>query len=99
AVGLMASPVDSHAQDTLEVLYHQVPLKTYLGAKTTILSDQLTSTPASGYLPALPGRLPGFYTEQYSGFRQTNTAANYNVDIFICNIDIVGAAVPSENYN
>lgn len=97
ATCLIANPLGSYAQDTLDVLYHQVPLKTYVGAKTTLLSDQLTSTPASGYLPALPGRLPGLYMQQYSGFRQTNTAVNYNVDIFIGNRAIAGAGAPSEN--
>lgn len=97
AACLMAGPARSHGQDTLDVLYDQVPLKTYVGAKSTLLSDQLTSTPGPGYLPALPGRLAGFYTEQYSGFRQTNTAVNYNIDIFIGNRPIAGAGVPSEN--
>jgi len=83
--------------DSLEVLYDRVPAKTFLGARTTLVSDQLTTTPSTGYLPALTGRVPGFYTQQNRGFRLTNTAVNYNVDIFVGNRPIAGAGVPSEN--
>jgi len=84
-------------QDSLDVLYERVPAKTFLGAQTTLTNKQLTTTPSTGYLPALTGRLPGFYTQQNRGFRLTNTAANYNVDSFVGNRPIAGQGVPSEN--
>lgn len=84
-------------QDSLDVLYERVPIKTFVGAQSTLQQADLLSTPATGYLPAMTGRLPGFYTQQASGFRQTNTAVNYNIDAFLGNRPIAGAGVPSEN--
>lgn len=84
-------------QDSLDVLYGEVPIKTFVGARTTLADDQLNSTPATGYLPALTGRIPGFYTEQFSGFRQTNTAVNYAVDAFLGHRPLAGMNPPSEN--
>lgn len=84
-------------QDSIEVLYERVPAKTFVGAQVTLEQADLLTTPATGYLPAMTGRVPGFYTQQASGFRQTNTAVNYNIDAFLGNRPIAGAGVPSEN--
>ncbi len=84
------------AADTLSGYYKEIPLKTFVGARSTLLNQDINTTPATTYLPAMTGRLPGFYTLQNSGFRQTSTERNYEVDI-LGNVPISGQGVPSEN--
>ncbi|GHE35728.1 SusC/RagA family TonB-linked outer membrane protein [Sphingobacterium griseoflavum] len=82
--------------DTLIGYYNEIPLKTFVGARTTLQSKQLNTTPANSYLPAMTGRLPGFYTQQHSGFRETSTTRNYESGI-LGNVPLAGQGVPSEN--
>jgi hypothetical protein len=44
-----------------------------IGAISTIYTNQLTTTPATLYTYALPGQLPGLYTQQISGFAAPQT--------------------------
>lgn len=97
SLGCAVAPASGFGQDSLVVLYDIEPVKTFIGSRATVVNAQLNTTPATGYLPALTGRIPGFYTQQYSGFRQTNTTVNYAVDIFLGNRPVAGASAPSEN--
>ncbi len=56
----------------LEVLYGTANKTNVLGSISTIYTNQLTTTPASLYVYALPGQLPGLYTQQNSGFTSFN---------------------------
>jgi len=70
----------------LNVLYGQANPKSFLGSIATTGSSQLSSTPAPGYLYALPGRLAGLSVMQTSGFYTPPSASLTSVDIFVGNI-------------
>lgn len=52
-----------------------------LGAISSVYTKQLTTTPTSLYLNALTGRLPGFYTQEVSGFRSAKITPITFVDL------------------
>src|SRR5690606_12914528 len=49
--------------------------KNLLGAVSSVYNNQLKATPTPLYLNALTGRLPGFYTQESSGFRSARSTA------------------------
>jgi len=61
--------------DNIDVLYGTQSAESELGAVSTIYTNQLTTTPGSLYVYALPGQLPGLYTQQTSGFTSFNTTS------------------------
>jgi len=79
------------------VLYDTLSQEKRLGSISTVHTNQLTTTPGTLYLYALPGRLAGLYMQQTSGFRSSATTQNYNVDGFVGNIPISGTGVSSDN--
>ena len=68
--------IDTYIQapKTINVLYDTISTSKNVGAISTIYTNQLTSTPATLYTYALPGQLPGLYTQQYSGFAAPQTS-------------------------
>jgi TonB-linked SusC/RagA family outer membrane protein len=70
-VRLLSSYLQS--PDNIDVLYGTQSAESELGAVSTIYTSQLTTTPASLYVYALPGQLPGLYAQQVSGFTSFNT--------------------------
>ena len=50
------------------VLYDRKPTDQILGAISSVNNSQIKTTPTSLYLNALTGRLPGFYTQEITGF-------------------------------
>ena len=74
------------AAPRVEVLYGQSDADAVLGAISTVHSSQLNTTPATQYLYALPGRLPGLNVVQQSGFYTPLTSPLTSVDIFVGNI-------------
>jgi TonB-linked SusC/RagA family outer membrane protein len=82
---------------TIDVLYGTAEKNNHTGAVSTIYTSQLTSTPGTALTYALPGRLPGLYTEQYRGIRSPQTTINYDVDIFVGNIPRKGLGAVSDN--
>jgi len=81
----------------IPVLYGEVSRKSIVGSIATVYTNQLSTTPATLYAYALPGRLAGLYTQQTSGFRSPGTGNNFDVDIFVGNIPKSGAMEPSDN--
>lgn len=81
----------------IPVLYGEASPKSMVGSVATVYTNQLSTTPATLYAYALPGRLAGLYTQQVSGFRNPSTSDNFDVDIFIGNIPRPGAMEPSDN--
>lgn len=79
------------------VLYGEASPKSSVGSIATVYTNQLSTTPATLYAYALPGRLAGLYTQQVSGFRNPGTGNNFDVDIFIGNIPRPGASEPNDN--
>jgi TonB-linked SusC/RagA family outer membrane protein len=78
-----------YASDSTNVLYESKSNKAVLGSIASVNNSQIKTTPTSLYLNALSGRLPGFYTQQFSGFRSARTAPiTYN--------DLAGS-LPSES--
>jgi len=69
--------IDTYLQspNTIDVLYGTQSAESELGAVSTVYTNQLTTTPASLYVYALPGQLAGLYTEQTSGFTSFNNSA------------------------
>jgi TonB-linked SusC/RagA family outer membrane protein len=61
--------------DNIDVLYGTQSAESELGAVSAIYTSQLTTTPASLYVYALPGQLPGLYAQQVSGFTSFNTTS------------------------
>lgn len=76
------------SEDFTNVLYDRKPTKQILGAVSSLNNNQLKTTPTSLYLNALTGRLPGFYTQEVSGFRTAKVTP-------ITYIDLAGS-LPSE---
>ena len=77
------------AGDSTNVLYETKSNRSVLGAASSVNNSQIKTTPTSLYLNALTGRLPGFYTQQISGFRSARTSP-------ITVIDLAGS-LPSES--
>ena len=83
--------------ERIPVLYGDASPKSIVGSVATVYTNQLSTTPATLYAYALPGRLAGLYTQQGSGFRNPGTGNNFDVDIFIGNIPKPGASEPNDN--
>lgn len=81
----------------IPVLYGDASPKSMVGSVGTVYTNQLSTTPATLYAYALPGRLAGLYTLQNSGFRNPGASNNFDVDIFVGNIPRPGALEPSDN--
>lgn len=81
----------------IPVLYGEAAPRSMVGSVATVYTNQLSTTPATLYAYALPGRLAGLYTQQNSGFRMPGTTNNFDVDIFVGNIPRPGAMEPNDN--
>ena len=66
--------------ENVDVLYETKKSDKILGSVSTVYTGQLTTTPAPLYAYALPGRLPGLYTQQTRGFAATNTSSTSSTD-------------------
>ncbi|AMR32254.1 SusC/RagA family TonB-linked outer membrane protein [Mucilaginibacter sp. PAMC 26640] len=80
------------APATINVLYGTAKASNFLGAISTVYTNQLTTTPATLYTYALPGQLTGLYTQQLSGFTAPQTTAQTHGDF-------VGNVVEHNNYS
>ena len=82
----------------LNVLYGQANPASFLGAVSTIGAGELSTTPASAYTYALPGRLAGLNVIQTSGFYAPLTGSLTSRDIFVGNIpNNTSGAGPTDN--
>ncbi|SEM72216.1 TonB-linked outer membrane protein, SusC/RagA family [Mucilaginibacter gossypiicola] len=92
--GIRVRLLDTYIQKpkTINVLYDTVSTTKSVGAVSTIYTNQLTTTPSTLYTYALPGQLPGLYTQQYSGFASPQTGVQ-TVN------DFIGAVVQHNNYS
>jgi TonB-linked SusC/RagA family outer membrane protein len=81
----------------IPVLYGEASQSSMVGSVATVYTNQLSTTPATLYAYALPGRLAGLYAQQNSGFRNPGTGNNFDVDIFVGNIPRPGAMEPNDN--
>lgn len=77
----LAIKVGVSREDTLNVLYDRKPAHSLLGSVSVVYDNQLKTTPTPLYLHALTGRLPGFYTQEVSGFRSARAAAITSNDL------------------
>lgn len=67
----------------INTLYQEQPANEVLGAVSTLYTPQLITTPESQYTFSLPGRLPGLYTQQLSGWASKSGAPLINPDVFL----------------
>jgi len=85
-------------RDRIDVLYGNSSRENELGAVATIYTNQLTTTPASLYLYALPGQMAGLYTQQSSGFTSANNSNPLVAGIFSSPIIVTSHGnVPTDN--
>jgi TonB-linked SusC/RagA family outer membrane protein len=82
--------------DSINVLYGKQGDDEYLGAVSTIYTDQLTSAMSNTLVSSMAGRLPGLYVEQFSGFRNPSYASNTQGAIG-GNTPVTGVTPPSDN--
>lgn len=85
-VGADTTPSLNIATQPIDVLYGTITSEKMLGSISTVYGSQLSTTPASLYLYALPGRLAGLNVNQTSGFYTAQTNALTDLDIFVGNI-------------
>ncbi|WP_158826890.1 SusC/RagA family TonB-linked outer membrane protein [Mucilaginibacter lacusdianchii] len=85
-------PTYLKSPDRIDVLYGTADPKNTLGSIATLYTNQLTTTPSTLYSYALPGQLPGLYTQQYSGFASPSTASQTKADL-------IGNVVQHNNYS
>lgn len=85
--------------EIIDVLYDRAPAENVLGSVATIYSNQLSTTPASIYPYALPGRLAGLYTQQVSGFpsMDNSTLLTRNTLFGTYDIQQKGSVGPTDN--
>jgi TonB-linked SusC/RagA family outer membrane protein len=88
-------------RNQVDVLYGSVNTESQLASVATIYTNQITTTPATLYVYALPGQLAGLYTQQSSGFTTPNNTnplgsffGNYTL---ISNTASGHATEPSDN--
>ena len=67
--------------DRLDTPYGSVAKESFLGAASTIYTDQLTKTLAPTLIPSLVGRFPGLYIGQYAGATQHHTSGSAILDL------------------
>lgn len=90
--------VPYRSKPVMNVLYGRTSPASFLGSIATIGGSQLSTTPASSYLYALPGRLAGLNVIQTSGFYTPLTGSLTSVDIFVGNIpNNTSGAGPTDN--
>ena len=90
--------VPYHNPQTLHVLYGLADPDSFLGSAATAGSCQLSTTPASSYLYALPGRLAGLNVMQISGFYTPLSSSLTSRDYFVGNIpNNTSGAGPTDN--
>ena len=65
----------------IDILYGTQSTESVLGSISTVYTNQLTTTPASLYVYALPGQLTGLYTQQVSGFTSVNNNSLFSPSI------------------
>jgi TonB-linked SusC/RagA family outer membrane protein len=69
----------------LDVVYGTADKRSYLGSAATIYTKQMNTTLSSNIIASFAGRLPGLFTVQDRGMRNTMTDDNFEVDIFVGN--------------
>ena len=82
--------------EKLDVLYGTVDKEEFLGAASTIYTEQLSSSLSNTIINSFAGRMAGLYTEQYRGFRNPSTAGNATQDLAGW-IPVSGLGAPSDN--
>ncbi len=95
-----AAATDSVAAATqkMNVLYGTTTADRMLGSISTVYSNELSTTPASLYAYALPGRLAGLNVNQTSGFYTATTSGLTDLDIFVGNIPKNNSGIgPTDN--
>jgi TonB-linked SusC/RagA family outer membrane protein len=92
--GITVRLIDTYLKspEKINILYGTDDASKSIGAISTIYTNQLTTTPATLYTYALPGQLPGLYTQQISGFAAPQTTGQTTPDF-------VGNVVHHNNYS
>lgn len=83
-------------QATINGSYESKEKISFLGAASTVYTDQLTSMMGTTILPSLTGRLSGLNVSQYRGARAHQITANSRGDL-IGNVPLFGEGFYSDN--
>lgn len=99
SIGDTVLPIGKAFRSRISVLYGEKHFTTLLGAASTVYNEQLTTTPASLYAYALPGRLAGLYTKQGNGWGASSTSSITQGELLfnIPNQSLIGATGTSDN--
>nr|WP_321412226.1 SusC/RagA family TonB-linked outer membrane protein [uncultured Carboxylicivirga sp.] len=80
----------------LDVVYGTVEKDGFVGASSTIYTDQIASPLANTIVNSFAGRLAGLNISQYQGFKSPNTSSNF-VSVIGGNAPVTGNSAPSDN--
>ena len=83
-------------KDELDVLYGKVDKESYLGAASTIYTDQISSPLSNTIVSSFAGRMSGLYVQQNRGFKDPSTTSNANNDL-IGSVPVFGGDAISDN--
>ena len=83
--------------EKLDVVYNTVSKESYLGAASTIYTDQITSSTGTNIVSSFAGQLSGLSSIQYRGMKQNIVDASTERDIFIGNRPFWLASAYSDN--
>lgn len=92
--------LDKYLQTRSDVnmMYQSQSQESLLGSVATVYTNQLTTTPATLYVYALPGQLAGLYTSQGSGFTSVNNGNPLSVFLTGNPITVSGHGIaPTDN--
>jgi len=82
--------------EALDVVYGKTTRDEFLGAASTVYTNELNTTLAQNLMYTLPGTMSGFYTQQVRGFRNPSAAVAYSWS-FTGNIPTMGVALFNDN--
>ena len=80
-VRIVLTEQDVPVKPTIPGVYGTVPADSYLGAASTVYTDQVNRTIGSTIIPGIVGKLAGLNIEQYRGARLHQTDANNSLDL------------------
>lgn len=82
--------------ETIDLPHKTIDKADYLGAESTVNTNQLSTTLASSIIAAFAGRFSGLYTEQYAGSKAHYTSAS-STSAILGWIPVFGAGNYSDN--
>lgn len=93
---IVVSQLVDPISNTLPGVYGEVDANSFIGAESTVYTEQLNRTMGATILPALTGKLAGLNISQYRGARVRNTDANTTSGLFYAS-PVTGKGIVNDN--